>query len=79
MSKRKIISHHIKLLRVEVFQPGEEMISERPHCGLKGTYKKEAGRFLLWADSDKTRGNGFKMKEFRFRLDVRRNSSLSGW
>lgn len=46
MSKRKIIPHHIKLLRDGVFQSGEEMTSERPHCGLKGTYKKEAEGFF---------------------------------
>ena len=38
---------------------------------LKGAYKQEGEWPFMMVDSDGTRGNGFKLKEGRFRLDVR--------
>ena len=35
---------------------------------LKGAYKKDGERLFTKACSDRTRGNGFKLKEGRFRL-----------
>ena len=39
---------------------------------LKGAYKKDGDRLLSRACSDRTRGDGFKLKEGRFRLDIRK-------
>ena len=37
----------------------------------KGAYKQEEERLFTRVDGYRTRGNGFKLKERRFRLDVR--------
>ncbi|GAB0204647.1 hypothetical protein GRJ2_002930300 [Grus japonensis] len=39
---------------------------------LKGAYKKDGDRLFIRACCDRTRGNGFKLKEGRFRLDIRK-------
>lgn len=38
---------------------------------LKGDYKQEGNRLFTRIECDRTRGNGFKLKEERLRLDVR--------
>ncbi|KAK4812867.1 hypothetical protein QYF61_024164 [Mycteria americana] len=40
--------------------------------GLKGAYKKDGDRLFRRGCCDRTRGNGFKLEEERFRLDVRK-------
>jgi len=40
---------------------------------LKGAYKKGGDKLFSQACCDSTKGNGFKLKEGRFRLDIRKN------
>ena len=39
---------------------------------LKGAYKKDGDKLLCRACNNRTRGKGFKLKEGRFRLDMRK-------
>lgn len=45
---------------------------------LNGAYKKAGEGLFPRAGSDRTRDNGFKLKEGSFRLDIRK-SLLCGW
>jgi len=45
---------------------------------LKGAYKHEENQLFTRGDPDRARGNGFKLKEGIFRLDVRRKFFTKG-
>jgi len=59
----------------ELVQCEEEKTLRRPHCCLsvlKGSFEKEGEQLFTRSGGNRTRGNGFKLKEERFRIDVRR-------
>lgn len=76
MRELKLLSNEDKL-RAGIIQPGEKKASGKPYHGLskfKGGLQK-GNRLLSRACSNRTRGNGFKIKEFQTRY---RKKSASG-
>ena len=45
---------------------------------LKGRYRKEGDRLFSRACDDRKKGKDFKLKESRFRLDIRKKSYSKG-
>jgi len=46
---------------------------------LKGAYKEEGNQLFTRVDNVRTRGNGFKLKEGRCRLDIGGSSLPREW
>jgi len=63
--------------RARAVLPGEEKALRRLESSIlvsKGGCKKEEDRVFSRACGDRTRGNGFKVRDGRFRLDIRKKS-----
>lgn len=45
---------------------------------MMGAYKQERDPFFTWSNSDRKRRNGFKLKEVKFKLDIRKKFFISG-
>ena len=39
---------------------------------LKGAYRKDGDKLFIWICSNRTKDNGFKLREGRFKLDIRK-------
>jgi len=67
-----------KAERVRAVQPGEEQAVGRPYCSLpvlKGSLSEDWDKLFSRACCDRTRSTGFKLKEGRFRLYIRKKCS----
>ena len=65
--------------RAGALQPAEEKALGGPYSGLqylKGAYRKAGEGLFIRACSNRMRGNGFKLEEGRFRLDIRKKFFL---
>ncbi|GAB0193281.1 triadin [Grus japonensis] len=64
-----------RLRELGLFSLEKRWLQGRSNCGLpvpEGAYRKAGEGLVIRECSDRTRGNGFKLKEGRFRLDVRK-------
>ena len=76
MMQRMEHFHYEDMLReLGLFSPEQRMLWGDLRVAfqyLKGSYKEEGDRLFSRVCCDRTRGNGFKLKEGRLRLDIRK-------
>ncbi|KAK4827161.1 LOW QUALITY PROTEIN: hypothetical protein QYF61_015115, partial [Mycteria americana] len=69
----KLLSYEERLRELGLFSLERRRLFQY----IKAAYKKDGERLFTRACSDVTRGNGFKLKEGKFRLDIRK--AQCGW
>ncbi|GAB0176000.1 hypothetical protein GRJ2_000065200 [Grus japonensis] len=69
------LSYEDRLRELGLFSLEKRRLQGTSNCGFpvpEGAYRKAGEGLFTRAWSDRTRGNGFKLKEGRFRLDIRK-------
>ena len=69
------LSYEDRLRELGLFSLEKRMLQGHPVAFfqyIKGAYKKDGETLFTMVYSDRTRGNGFKLKEGRIRLDIRK-------
>ena len=82
IQRLKHFSYEDRVNELGLFSPGKKSLWGNLLVAfqyLKGVYKHEGNQLFAWGDSDRKRGNGFKLKEGRFRLDVEASFLLREW
>ncbi|KFV55513.1 hypothetical protein N328_01268, partial [Gavia stellata] len=70
------LSYEDRLRELGLFSLKKKRLHIATFQYLKGAYKKDGDKLFRRACSDRTRGNGFKLKEGRFRLDRRKKNFM---
>ncbi|KAK4832865.1 hypothetical protein QYF61_025961 [Mycteria americana] len=66
------LSYEGRLRELGLFNLEKRRLQGDHIAAFQGAYKKDGSKLFSRACCDRTRGNGFKLKEGRFRLDIRK-------